>query len=233
MVGGHADLGGVVNGLVRTRANLAFVALGGVEDGEERLAGAAVLVVGLAAGLVPDLAGFGEVVVLLGVVRAVVAGLAEELRIHLEAAGQRHHGAHVLGTGGRRIQAADQRGAGGRADGGTRPGEAVAQATRGEGVHVRRSCVFVAIAAHLRTMVLAGNPEDVRPVGSGGAEGGELPAESPEGDEHQSVRHATKDANAAAKVTSAEAARGWPQADGYRDGCPETGRRPSCAVAAR
>src|SRR5207237_1547030 len=73
----------IMNGLVRTGANLALVAFERIEDGEERLTGSTVPPLTGLRGVVPDLSRLGQVVVLLGVVAAVVARFAQELREHL------------------------------------------------------------------------------------------------------------------------------------------------------
>ena len=94
------------------------------------------------------------------------------LRIQAQRGGQTHLAAHVLGPGRGRIQARDNRGAGGRADGGIRPRVPIADAALGEAVEVRRVRVFVTITTELRPDVLGGEPENVgaRP-GIGGANG--------------------------------------------------------------
>jgi len=76
MIGRHAHPIRIVNLFVRAPANLAFVALVGIEHREERLALVAVLPMGLPARFVPDLTRLSQVVVFLDAVRAVVAGTA-------------------------------------------------------------------------------------------------------------------------------------------------------------
>src|SRR5262249_26879932 len=112
VVGGDAHLGGGVNRLVIGLANLAFVALQAIKDGKKGLSGLAASPVRLGRGVVPDLAGLGEVVVLLGIIGAIVTGFAEQLRKHFLAAGEGHHAGHVLGAGRRRIHSRDDRRAG-------------------------------------------------------------------------------------------------------------------------
>ncbi len=162
MIGGDANVPGLGDLPVRTRADLALVALGGIEDGEERLAGRALVPMGLVGGLIPDFARLAQVVILLAVVRAVVAGLAQELRIHPGAGGHGNHGAHVQSAGARGIHAGDDRRAGRSADRGDGPGAIEDHAFRGQAIDVRRAGQLVAIAAHFRAMVLAGDPENIR-----------------------------------------------------------------------
>ena len=170
MIGGDADLGGVVSRLsVGTEFDdLALVTLRGVEDGEERFAGGAIFPVGGVGRGVPDGGSFREVVVLLHVVAGVVTGLAEELRKHFLTGGIGDHAAHVVATGRRAVEAGDDRGARGRADGRNGPGVGVAQGTRSEFIEVRRGRIGIAVGTHLRAVVLAGNPEDVGLRGDGG-----------------------------------------------------------------
>ena len=106
MVGGHAHLGRIMNLDVGASADLAFVAHGVVEYGEERL-----LLVGtifpmsFPATFIPHLTFLAQVVIFLGLICAVVPKLSEVGGIHFVAFGQAGHAAHVLGAGGRRIHA--------------------------------------------------------------------------------------------------------------------------------
>jgi len=171
MVGRHAGLGRVVFEGVRAHPDLAFVAHRDVEDGKERLPRPAVLPVGPHRRVVPHLARLLEVVVLLVVVRAVVAALAEQLRIHPHPRRHGHQAPHVLGARARGVNARDDGRAGRGADRGVAPGVQVAQPLGRQPVQVGRLGIRVAVAAQLRPRVLAGDPEDVRPVRSGAAVG--------------------------------------------------------------
>ena len=111
MVGRHPHLGGIVDRRVGPAANLGFVGDREIEHREERLARRALAPVRLAARLVPDLAGLLQVVVFLGVVRDVIAGVAEVLGEHAHRRGQPRHRAHVLGAGRRWVHPADDGGA--------------------------------------------------------------------------------------------------------------------------
>ena len=161
---------------MRPLDDLALVAESRIKDGEERLAGGAVAPVGLDRGFVPDLPRLGEVIVLLVVVRAVVAGVPEILRVHLDAGRKGHLAPHVFGAEGRGQHARDDRGAGGGADRGVRPDVAEEHAPRRQCIHVGRTRQRVAVAAHLLAVVLTGDPEDVGVIGGTGA--GEEPAET-------------------------------------------------------
>jgi hypothetical protein len=169
MIRRHAHPGGIMDAVRRVNGvpELAFVADGEVEHRKERLARLAVAVMRAGRGLVPDARRFDQVVVLLAVVRAIVTGLAQELREHLHKIRQPHLAAHVLGTGGWRIDARNDRRAGRRAHRCRRPRAQVTHPARRQLVEVRRGGVGVAVATELRPVVLAGHPEDVRPVGGG------------------------------------------------------------------
>ena len=173
-VGGDGDFGGVVDGRCAGFYRLALVALGGVDDGEERLAGGAVFPVGLSGRGVPDGGRFCEVVVLLGVIGGGVAGFAEERRRYFLAGGIVDHTAHVITAGRRVVETGDDRGARGRADRRGGPSVRLALRTRREAVDVGRGRVGVAGTAELRAVVLTGDPEDGG-LGGGreGREGGE------------------------------------------------------------
>ena len=116
----------------------------------------------LSAALVPDLANFFEIVIFLGIVRAVVAELAEVNRVHFEAGRQAGHAPHVFRAGGWRVNAGDDRRPGWGANRRSRAGPGVAEAAFGQAVKVWRDGVRVAVAAKVRPVVLAGDPEDVR-----------------------------------------------------------------------
>ena len=167
VVGGDADVFGFGDLGVRAGADLAFVAFGGIEDGEEGLVFGAVFPGGVAGRGVPEFGGLAEVVVGFAVVGAVVAGLAEEFGVHLGAFRHGDHGAHVDAAGAGRVEAGDDGGAGRGADWGDRPGFFEEHAFGGEGVDVRGAGDFVSVTAHGGAVVFAGEPEDVRLVRSG------------------------------------------------------------------
>ena len=171
VVGGDAHLRRIGDGVVRPGANLALVAFLGIEHGEERLAGGTIFPVRLFGGNVPRLGGFGDVVILLGVVGGVVAGLAKVVRIELRAVGERHHGAHVNCAGTLAVEAGGDGGAGGSADGVVGPSLFEDHALCGEGIDVGRAGVGVAVATHLGSVVFAREPENVGAVGGRGGEG--------------------------------------------------------------
>ena len=164
MVGRDADFGRIMNGHMRAFAELAFMAAHLVEDGEEGLAVLAVHPMRLAGGYVPHALGLFQVVVLFAVVRAVVARFAEELRIHLRALWHGHHAAHVLTAGGWRVHARDDGGACCGAHRCAGPCVFEEHAFRRQSIDVWRIGKRVAVAAHVRPMVLAGEPEDVGPL---------------------------------------------------------------------
>ena len=164
VIGRDANLGRVVNLVFRGDPvpNLAFVTDRVVENGEERLALRPVAPVGIAAAGVPDLALLPQIVILLRVVGAVVAQLTQVCRVHFKALRQAGHAAHVLGAGRGRVDAGDDRRARRCADRGGRAGIGVAQTALGQAIDVGGGGVCVAVAAKVHTIVLAGNPEDVR-----------------------------------------------------------------------
>ena len=172
VVGGDADVFGFGDLCVRAGADLAFVAFGGVEDGEEGLVFRAVFPGGVAGRGVPEFGGLAEVVVGFAVVGAVVAGFAEEFGVHFGAVRHGDHGAHVeaAATGG--VNAGDDGGAGGGADGSDGPGFFEEHAFGGEGVDVGGAGDFVSVAAHGGAVVFAGEPEDVGLI-CGGEGGGD------------------------------------------------------------
>jgi hypothetical protein len=134
-----------------------------IEDREERLALRAVLPMRLAAAGVPRRPQIHlHVVIGLGVVRAVIAGAAKVLRIGPDRIGQRHLRPHVFGAQRRRPHAGDQHGASRRADRRGRPGVGVAHAAGRQFIEMRRDGIVVTIAAQVRPVVLAGDPEHVR-----------------------------------------------------------------------
>ena len=169
VVGGDAHLSGIVELAVWTHAQFALVTFLRVEHSEERLSGLAVAPMSLARGVVPDQAGLDEVVILFGIVGTVVAGFAKELREHFLAGGERHHTAHMLGAGGRGVHSGDNRRARRRAHGRAGPRVRVNHPPSGELIHVRRGGERVAVAAHMRAVVFAGNPENVRADGFSGS----------------------------------------------------------------
>ena len=66
------------------------------------------------------------------------------------------------------MQAGDNGGARGRADGRDGPSVGIAEGALRKRVDMGRGRVGVAIAAHLRAVVLAGDPEDIGLRGDGG-----------------------------------------------------------------
>ena len=164
VIGREAHLGRVVNAVGRVDfvADLALMADRVVEDREERLAVGPVFPVRLSSALVPDFAHFLEVVILLGIIGAVVAQFSQVDRVHFKTGRQAGHAAHMLGPGGGRIDAGDDRRAGRGADRRIRTRPGVAQAALGQAVEIRRDGVRVAVAAQVRSVVLAGYPENVR-----------------------------------------------------------------------
>ena len=152
--------------LVRPTANLALVALGRVEHGEERLPLGTMPPVCLVGRFVPQMLGLAAVVVFFAVVRAVISRLTQELRIQLDLGRQRHHGPHVQPPAARRVQTRDDRGARRRTDRHTRPHFSEAHSSSSQRIDVRSAGQRVAITTHVRAMVLAREPQDVRPVSS-------------------------------------------------------------------
>ena len=136
MVGRDSHLGRVVDAVGRVDfvPNLALVTNCVVEYGKERLAVGSVFPMRLSTALVPDQANFFEIVILLGIVRAVVAELAEVNRVHFEVARQAGHAAHVLRAGGRWVDAGDDCRSCRGADGGIRTGPGVAEAALGQAI---------------------------------------------------------------------------------------------------
>ena len=162
---GDAERG--VRGVFR-RGDPALVAGRRVEDGEERLTGRPVPVVGPAAALVPGVAGVGDVVIGLGIVGAVVAGVAEVLGVEADRSGMRTRLRWCWMPSDDGVHPGDQGAPGRRADRGVGEGVPEADALGRQPVEVRRLGERVAVAAEVRAVVLAGDPEDVRPIGRGG-----------------------------------------------------------------
>ena len=108
-------------------------------------------------------AGLHRVVVLLAVVGGVVAGVTQQRREEAHARRQAHQAAHVLPAGRLRIHPGDDGGSRRRADRGGGPYVPIAEAAAGQGVEVRRLRVAIAVDPEVRRVVLAGNPQDVRP----------------------------------------------------------------------
>ncbi len=172
VVGRHAHGRSVMDCFVGAGADPRFVRDGEVEDREERLPGGPLAPVSLTAGLVPDLAGFLEIVVLLGVVRRVIACVPEILRKHLQRRRQAGQGAHVLRPRGRRVHAADDRGPCRGAHGGGGPGGAVDHPPAADGVEVRSGRIGVPVHPEVRSVVLGAEPQNVRLSGDGRQAGG-------------------------------------------------------------
>ena len=162
MIGRHPHSCRIGDGGLPPRPQLALMAGAGIEHREEGLPSRPLLPMGFARGLIPNLLRRDEVVVFLDVVGAVITQLPQMLREQFHAGRQCHLTAHMLGTERRGEHAADERGAGRRADRGIRPGVAKQHAPRSKGIDMRRAGQPIAIAAHLRPVILAGDPEDVR-----------------------------------------------------------------------
>ncbi len=168
VIGGDAYPGGVVHRLVGPLADAALVGDAEVEHREERHrprppVPRTVAPVRLVRRLVPHPARLLDVVVLLRVVRRVVASRAQELREHRHPVGQPHPAAHVVGTDGRRIHPGDDGGPGRRAHRRVRPRVQVDRAALGQPIQIRRVGVRVAVGPERRPVVLAAQPQDVRP----------------------------------------------------------------------
>ena len=167
MVGRQGDLfrRHAEGSLARLGRDLAFVAGGEVEYGEERLAGRPVLEMRPVAALVPRLARMGDVVVGLGVVRAVVTRRAEVFRVEFELGRDRHAAAVVVDAQRRGVHARDQRRPRAGTDRSVGKGVAVTHALRRQPVEVRRVRQRVTVTAQVRAVVLTGDPQDVGPLG--------------------------------------------------------------------
>jgi hypothetical protein len=152
-------------GLAGLGRDLAFVAGGEIEDGEKRLTGRAVFIVGLSTARVPRLAIAGQVVVGLRIVGRVVTGRTQDFGVKRERRGDRDATPVVLGAERGRIHAGDERGPRGGAHGGVGKREAIPDALRGEPVEMRRLRLRIAVAAEVGAVVLAGQPEDIRAFG--------------------------------------------------------------------
>ena len=113
-------------------------------------------------GFVPDVADSFEVVILFAVIGAVISGLSKVLRIHQRPLGQRHHAPHVLGTQGSRIHPGYNRGSSRRADRSVGPMARKNHAVTCEFVQMRRGGVSVAVATKMRSVVFAGEPDNIR-----------------------------------------------------------------------
>ena len=163
VIGRKRHLLRVVNGFVRARADAALVADREVEHGEEGLPFRPLAPMSLTPGEVPDLAGLVEVVVLLGAIAAVVAGLAQPLGKEAHALGQVYLGAHVQGAQAGSVHPGDQGGACRSADRSVGPGAGEAQTARTQTVQVGRRGVLIPITTQMRPVVLTGDPKDVGP----------------------------------------------------------------------
>ncbi len=164
MVGRKTDTRRIVHQRMRPLANAALVRDRGVEDREEWLAGLAVPPMRLRRRLVPHVGGLGQVVVLLDVVGRVVAACSQISGEQAHRLGQPGHAAHVLRSGGRGIEARDDRGAGRRTDRRVRPRVPEEEPARRQPIEIRRRAVAIAVCAEVRAVVFARNPEDVGQV---------------------------------------------------------------------
>ena len=118
------------------------------------------------AGLVPDLARLGDVVVFLGVVRAVISGGSQILRKQPPTGRQTNLASHVLSTEAGRMHAGDDRRARRSTDGRIGPAASIDRAAARERVQMRSRGVGIAIAAQVRAVIFTGQPDDVRPFRS-------------------------------------------------------------------
>ena len=141
----------------------AFVRGGEIENGEEWLVLAAVFVMRPAGGFIPDgLVVAPEIVVGLGTVGAVVAGLFQVVDVRLVFLLNRIAAAHVLGAHGRGIGPVQNGRAGHRADRCVGVGMLEADAVFGQSVESRGLHLGVAVTAEpMVGVVLGGNPQDI------------------------------------------------------------------------
>ena len=169
VIGGDPHPDRVVHRPVRPLADAALVRDPQVEHREERRrprppVPRSVAPVRLVRRLVPHPARLLDVVVLLRVVGRVVAGRAQELREHRHPVGQPHPAAHVVRPDGRRVHPGDDRGPRGRAHRRVRPRVQVDRAALGQSIQVRRVGVRVTVGPEGGSVVLAAQPQDVRPL---------------------------------------------------------------------
>ena len=160
----QGDLRWIVNRLVRSRANFALMTYGGVEDREEGLAVWAIAPVRFGGRFIPEVSRQDEVVVFLRIVGAVVARISEEGGVGGFTCWCGHFGPHIVSTGGRRVEPANESGPSRGTYRGGRPGEIIAQTPGGEGVEMGCRGKLVTVATHLWAMIFAGDPENVRPI---------------------------------------------------------------------
>jgi hypothetical protein len=146
---------------------LALVCDGMVEHRKERLAVGALAPVRAVARFVPHLPFRRDVVVLLGVVRAVVAARPQMLRQQLKAARHGDHRPHVFSAQAVRIHAGDERRPGRRTDRMVRPAERVPATAGGQRVEVRRHRIRIGERTKMRAVIFSRDPEDVGAVGGG------------------------------------------------------------------
>ena len=116
--------------------------------------------------IVPYLSWLSQVVVGFTIVRAVVTCLAQILWTQFHSYGHRHHGTHVQAAAAGWVHTGDDRSAGWSTHGGDRPSLFENHPLNRKRIDVRRPREFVAVTTHLRTVVFAGNPKDVRVIGS-------------------------------------------------------------------
>ena len=161
VISGQWRFGRIVHCLMRPLPHLAFVSVGEIENGKEGLSCGAVCPMGLAAGVVPDDSGFLEVIVLLVVVCAVVAGLPKVLRVHQEAGRKLRHAPHVFRARAGGIKARDERRASRSTYGCIGPAIRVNGSFGGQCIEPRRIRVTVPVASKLWSGVLAGEPQDI------------------------------------------------------------------------
>jgi hypothetical protein len=155
-------MGRIVNRLVRSLSNLAFVSHGQIEDREEGLSRRSVLPVGLIGRFIPDLIQAGKVVIRLGIVRAVVACLAQQLGVHFHSVRRGDVAAHVEAACRRRIHAGEDGRPGRSTDGGIRPDVSIEHSPAGQSIQLRRLGEEIPIASEMRSVILCGDPQDIR-----------------------------------------------------------------------
>ena len=161
---GDSHLGGIMDLLVGALADLALVRDGEVEDGEEGTSLGAVSPMPVPSAFVPDLTLLHEVVIFLRIVGAVVSEFTEVGWVHLEIGRQAGHAAHVLGSGGRWIHPGNDGGSGRCTYRGIGDSPGVDHSYFRKGVEIGSGGIVISIASEMRTVILAGDPKNVRQV---------------------------------------------------------------------
>ena len=161
MIRRHCDLGWVVNGLVRSRAKLAFVTYCKIKHSEKWLTGLALAPMRLVARLVPKSVGFADVVVFLGVIGAVVTKFMEVLGIELGKAREANAATHMLSPETIGKHAGDNSRPRGSTDWCIRPAVCVSQSLGREGIDVWCRRIFISIATKFRSIIFGSDPKDI------------------------------------------------------------------------